>query len=98
MTCSTWHVAPEQLFVIGDDIDIVETDRQFRECELGDYAAGNPDFSGSLIYQARLTVPEVRSGCRILLDLGAVFYSAEVWLNGRSVGRRADRVSMPLPD
>jgi len=42
-----------------------------------------------LIYRAKLTIPALPKNSRIILDLGTVFYSAEVWLNGESVGRRA---------
>ena len=48
-----------------------------------------PDFSGSIFYDIRLAIPEIPAGGRVLLDLGIVYYSAEVWINGVSVGRRA---------
>jgi hypothetical protein len=84
-----WEVSEELTFRIDHDIEIIAPERHYRACTLGDYSLQDPDFSGSLLYRTNLSLPPLRSGSRLLLDLGTVFYSAEVWLNGRLAGRRA---------
>ena len=54
----------------------------------GDYSRIDAAFSGSLRYRTSLEWPAA-PGERIFLDLGEVFYSAELFVNGVSCGRRA---------
>ena len=48
--------------------------------------AAGADFSGDALYQAFFTKPAATG--TILLDLGDVRYTCEVWLNGRNLGVR----------
>jgi hypothetical protein len=48
-------------------------------------------YSGSALYDTSFALPEARNGERVLLDLGEVGLSAEVWINGAKAGERAWR-------
>lgn len=84
-----WTLTQKESYIIGADIDRVMPDTPPSPVELGDYSVICPDFSGSLIYQCDLRLNDLPPDCQVLLDLGVVYYSAEVWLNGQSLGRRA---------
>jgi beta-galactosidase/beta-glucuronidase len=45
------------------------------------------DFMSSVWYRREFTVPEEFGSDRILIHFGAVDYEAEVWINGKSVGK-----------
>ncbi|MBI4024094.1 MAG: hypothetical protein HY360_03880 [Verrucomicrobia bacterium] len=83
-----WKIREEERFVIADDTRIEQGTTQWAEGSLGDYCAEYPGFSGSLVYQASFKF-EAQPQSRVLLDLGTVFYAAEVFLNGVGCGRRA---------
>ena len=48
---------------------------------------GNNDLHRVLWYHRAFSVPEAFSGQRVLLHFGAVDYEAQVWLNGKELGR-----------
>lgn len=81
-----WTVAETKRYTIEDDIEVRDVDETPQPTELGDYA--RPDFSGSLRYAIDLALQSVGDE-RVVIDLGEVFETAELLVNGRSVGRRA---------
>lgn len=83
-----WRIVEEERYVIGDDVHIETEFGTEKPGRLGDYSEIQPDFSGSLCYHAKFDLAH-SSAERLVLDLGEVFYSAEVFLNGQSCGRRA---------
>ncbi len=53
---------------------------------LGDWRRmGLEWFSGRMLYRTRFQVPDEFRGAQIMLDLGDLRYTGEVWLNGRLV-------------
>lgn len=48
-------------------------------------------FSGSAIYETEFELPKSARGRKLVLDLGEVGLTAEVWVNGKKVGERAWR-------
>jgi len=84
-----WTVARAQRFEIVDDVETIEGAERAVSVQLGDFALVDRAFSGSLIYENSFELPEVPPDARIVVDLGKVFYSAEVSCNGISAGRRA---------
>ncbi|MCS7314805.1 MAG: glycosyl hydrolase, partial [Bryobacteraceae bacterium] len=53
---------------------------------LGDWSRIGLDwYSGRMIYRARFRVPHEFRGARLVLDLGDLRYTGEVWVNGRLV-------------
>lgn len=85
-----WTVQVEEIYTIEDGIRKPERTAAPVAVEPGDYSRIDPAFSGSLRYRAVFDWPATQ-GERLFLDLGDVFYSAEVVVNGRSCGRRAWR-------
>jgi hypothetical protein len=83
-----WKIEEEERFVIREDVEVEQPKRVKFAGELGDYSQIDPAFSGSLLYHADFCWEYTKEN-RIILDLGDVSYSAEVFLNGRSCGRRA---------
>jgi len=60
-----------------------KTEYEPAEGGLGDLSAGDPTFSGRVRYE--FTLPETK-GETVLLDLGEVGETAELWINGEYVG------------
>ncbi len=48
----------------------------------------SPEFSGTLRYQTRFQISTIDSERRYFLDLGEVYETAEIWINGQSGGVR----------
>lgn len=46
------------------------------------------NFTGTVRYETEFTLPELPAQKQIVLDLGSVYETAEVWLNGKPVGSR----------
>ena len=54
--------------------------------KLGDWQDLGLDwYSGRMIYRTRFHLPEQYSGAQLMLDLGELRYTGEVWLNGKLV-------------
>jgi hypothetical protein len=54
--------------------------------KLGDWQDLGLDwYSGRMIYRTRFRLPEQYSGAQLMLDLGELRYTGEVWLNGKLV-------------
>ena len=65
-----------------------DINEEFKEIELGDWRAVCGDgFSGSGVYKTNLELPTIPSG-KVAIDLGDVKHSAELSLNGESLGVR----------
>jgi hypothetical protein len=100
---ASWSVARQEQVTIEEDIESEFQPSAFKPCILRDYSMNESttglcqengespcsEYSGSLIYRTQLTIPAIPVNSRVILDIGTVYYSAEVWLNGQSIGRRA---------
>lgn len=83
-----YKIRPTKRFIIGDMNYISEEyNSEFTDTTLGDWKniVGN-EFSGSCIYEK--VFPNVNSSGKIAVDLGDVRCTAEVFLNGKSLGIR----------
>ena len=47
-----------------------------------------PVFTGTIRYESTFTLPELPAEKSIILDLGRVYETAEVWINGEQIGSR----------
>ncbi len=83
-----WELREIERYVIRDDIEIKKVKSNFQPTTLRDYSARHPEFSGTLEYRCRFRHARATSA-RHILDLGRVYYSASVTLNGADCGRRA---------
>jgi hypothetical protein len=83
-----WQVRETRRFVIEDAIRVEGAEKEWRVCELGDYCDINPDFSGTLSYRTNFDYQVSGQSTPILLDLGVLFYAAQVKVNGVDCGRR----------
>jgi len=81
-----WTVSEIERYFIADEVSSEEVGCGPETCQLGDYSEVHPAFSGSLVY--RTDFMHEPTSDRAILDLGVVYYSAEVFLNGQSCGRR----------
>lgn len=83
-----WTIVEQERYRIADRAEVVSSnDKKISATELGDFAKIDPAFSGSLVYRTSFDASPKDS--KAVLDLGTVYYSAEVRVNGRPVGRRA---------
>ena len=86
-----WAITETQVYEIEDDVHIGRTRRRANVEQLGDYSEAKPGFSGTLIYRTSFACGLPAPDERIVLDLGNVYYSCGVLVNGRNAGRRAWR-------
>ncbi len=76
-------------FVVADDIRQTCEFEDEPDTGLGDYSQRHPAFSGCLEVENRFSIAELPQADRVILDLGVVYYTAEVSCNSVAVGRRA---------
>lgn len=84
-----WERAVLRRYVIRRDVEIEAGEGRFTPTALGDFNDLDPTFSGTLCYRRRLWVNALGHAARLVVDLGTVYYHAEVLVNGQLVGRRA---------
>ncbi|MHB9071223.1 MAG: glycosylhydrolase-like jelly roll fold domain-containing protein [Sedimentisphaerales bacterium] len=83
-----WKIFQEESLKITDDIKVDASLSPAVINELGDYSSQNASFSGTLQYTTTFDW-EVEKYNKVFLDIGKVYYSAEVIVNNVSCGRRA---------
>ena len=54
---------------------------------------GHTDFIGRIWYQRTIDIPADWSGRNVMLNFGAVYYTSEVYVDGRFVGRHRGSTS-----
>lgn len=83
-----WTVLEVESFEIKEKIEISTEQKTSGTDSLGDYINVNSAFSGSLLYKKTLDFT-VKSGEKVVLNLGKLWYSAETFINSKSCGARA---------
>ncbi len=84
--CNDWYIKRTDRFVIGDMyFETEHFDEPYTKTRLGDFAGIYGDgYSGSVMYKTSFKAPK-KDGT-VLLDLGEVYCTSEVFVNGKSKG------------
>jgi hypothetical protein len=84
-----WRVRPIESFTIDGDVARSRADAEYRSCRLGDLSDTMPAFAGTVAYAVDVDLKPPEPGDVLVLDLGTVYYAADVYVNGELAGRRA---------
>lgn len=84
----SWQIYQAESYIINDEIQVDMSLRPGVTHSLGDYSIHHRSFSGTLHYTTVLNWT-LENYDKVFLDLGKVYYIAEVTVNSKPCGRRA---------